>query len=105
MLISYWSSDVCSSDLTGRHAGFRFLCFRAWGFESPLPHRSRLIVQNAGMSSPSEPESPGKRSRNRRGEGQLLRREILEAATRLVERTRNPEPGREARRERGGTNL
>ncbi len=23
----------------GRHAGFRFLCLRAWGFKSPLAHR------------------------------------------------------------------
>lgn len=22
----------------GRHAGFRFLCLRAWGFKSPLAH-------------------------------------------------------------------
>src|SRR4051794_2350577 len=28
---------------TGRHAGFRFLCFRACGFKSRLPHDHRSV--------------------------------------------------------------
>ena len=33
----------CGSGEIGRHAGFRFLCLRAWGFNSPLPHQRRLL--------------------------------------------------------------
>ncbi|VXB42380.1 hypothetical protein PSCLAVI8L_130717 [Pseudoclavibacter sp. 8L] len=31
---------ACGSGEIGRHAGFRFLCFRACGFKSRLPHCS-----------------------------------------------------------------
>ena len=34
----------------GRHAGFRFLCLRAWGFKSPLAHTERTPVFGPGFS-------------------------------------------------------
>ena len=30
---------------TGRHAGFRCLCRKAWGFKSLRPHHSRLTAR------------------------------------------------------------
>ena len=37
----HWESSRGSGEI-GRHAGFRFLCFRAWGFKSPLPHMEQI---------------------------------------------------------------
>ena len=43
---------ICPADEIGRHAGFRFLCLKACGFESRAGHqksRRRRSVRNALM--------------------------------------------------------
>lgn len=38
-----WRQLPRASGEIGRHAGFRFLCLRAWGFKSPLAHTDTEI--------------------------------------------------------------
>ena len=39
-----YDGQPSGSGVTGSRAGFRFLCLRAWGFESPLPHAKAVPV-------------------------------------------------------------
>jgi hypothetical protein len=45
---------------TGRHAGFRFLCRKAWGFESPLSHLGSRCARRRPAVSPT-PRPPSVR--------------------------------------------
>src|SRR3546814_7911120 len=118
MRVSYWSSDVCSSDLTDDHAGFRletvefgadaFDIGRAIGrwdeqaVEPGLHHRCEVVEGQAGIERvDADEEGPVTRGLVVEQGGDLRTRGLFHARRDTILEIEDQAIGRESCRERG----